>query len=336
VEGLLGFGEMAESIGKDKEAAKWRARAEKMEQGMERNYIERIGNNPPMWTRKDAGWVYLSSHLAPLIFLTDRRGFKPEDDNPEWREINRVTYQRKIDKWSGKAPMDNDPWWWYLPEENRYRNDPEMHFPERGNFTVAMGYGQGFLTQSALLLDEMEHAEAMLEFATKATYYADYNSYIVPEGVEFHPDGKSWFRTGDLGNGFQQASIMKVIRLVIGVDDTNPKALTLIPRIPKSWTGMSVDKFPAWVDAGDEGVKRVDLKFRYELGANQASYKLESSDILPEILLRVGPFDSGIGEKPVVRLDGGKVNHKVTKSGDSHWVRIRIPAGRTGFNVAVD
>ena len=278
----------------------------------------------------------MSSHLAPLIFLSDRRGFKPEDDNPDWREINRITYQRKIDKWSGKAPMNNAPWWWYLPEENRYRNDPEMHFPELGNFTVAMGYGQGFMTQSALLLDEMEHAGAMLDFTAKATYYADYKSYIVPEGVEFHPDGKSWFRTADLGNGFQQASIMKVIRLVIGVDDTDPKALTLIPRIPKSWKGMRADKFPAWVEAGNEGVKRVDLKFQYKLGDNQASYKLESSGILPETLLRLGPFNRDIRKNSKVQLNGRNIKFRITESGDSSWIRIKTPAGLKRLEATVN
>ena len=335
MDGLLGFAEMAESIGKNKEAKKWRDRAKKMKIGMEKNYIERINNKPPMWTRHHAGWSYLTSHLAPLIFLADRRGFKPEDDDPEWRKINRTTYKRKIDKWSGKAPMNDDEWWWYLPQENRYRNHKELYFPKHGNFTVAMGYGQGFMTQAALLLDEMKDAEAMLEWTAKGTYYADHKSYIVPEGVEFDPEAKFWFRTGDLGNGFQQASIMKVIRLVIGVDDTNPKELTLIPRIPKSWKGLSVDKFPAWVEAGDEGVKRVDLKFKYELGENKASFKLEASDILPETLLRLGPFGSGISKNLKVKLNDKNIKAKVTKSGDSNWVRIKIPKGLKLFEVAV-
>lgn len=336
MEGLLGFAEMADSIGRRAEASRWRALAAKMKKGMEDNYIERIGSQPPMWTREQAGWVYLSSHLAPLIFLPDRRGFKPEDDNPEWRELNRVTYQRKIDKWSGKAPMNNDSWWWYLPEENMFRNDPLLTFPELGNFTVAMGYGQGFLTQSALLLDEMKHVEEMLKFTAKGTYYADYDSYVVPEGVEFHPDRKSWFRTADLGNGFQQASIMKVIRLVIGVDDTDARKLALFPRIPRSWTGMRTDRFPAWVEAGRDGVKRVDLKIDYELGKNKARYALESDGMLPETLLRVGPFDEEIGPEPDVRLDGRKTKFKVTKSGDSYWVRVMIPQGEAIFCVEVN
>ena len=129
---------------------------------------------------------------------------------------------------------------------------------------------------------------------------------------------------------------MKVIRLVIGVDDTNPKALTLIPRIPKSWTGMSVDQFPAWVEAGNEGVKRVDLKFRYELGDNTARYEVETDGVLPRTLLRLGPFDHGVGKNPEVRLNGAKVDFKVTKSGDSNWVRIKVPAGLRSFNVTVN
>ena len=129
---------------------------------------------------------------------------------------------------------------------------------------------------------------------------------------------------------------IKVIRLVIGVDDTDPKELTLIPRIPKSWKGLSVDKFPAWVEAGNEGVKRVNLKYNYKLGNNKASFTLEATDILPATLLRLGPFDSGISKDLNVLLNGKKIKSEVTKSGDSNWIRIKIPKGLKRFEVAVN
>ena len=99
---------------------------------------------------------------------------------------------------------------------------------------------------------------------------------------------------------------------------------------------MRTDRFPAWVEAGSEGVKRVNLKFDYKLGQNKARYALGSDGALPQTLLRVGPFDKDIGAKPKVRLDGKKTNFKVTKSGDSYWVRVVIPKGSTAFCVEVN
>ena len=42
--------------------------------------------------------------------------------------------------------------------------------------------------------------------------------YIVPEGVQIDPTGRFRYRTGDLGNGVQEAEIIKALRMVIGVD----------------------------------------------------------------------------------------------------------------------
>ena len=67
-----------------------------------------------------------STVLGPLIFLADYQGFAPEDDNAAWRPVNAAAYQRLIDT--------------YQPF---------------GFYGQAMGYGQGFVTQSALLLDRM-------------------------------------------------------------------------------------------------------------------------------------------------------------------------------------
>ena len=66
----------------------------------------------------------------------------------------------------------------------------------------------------------------------------------MPEGVQIDPTGRYWYRAGDLGNGVQEAEIVKTLRLVIGVDDTQPARLHFFPRMPLGWTEMSVDKYP--------------------------------------------------------------------------------------------
>jgi len=59
------------------------------------------------------------------------------------------------------------------------------------------------------------------------------------------------------------------------------------------------------------------------------------SSPLPETLLRLGPFDSRINKNLKVKLDGKIIKSKVTKSGDSTWIRIKIPTGLKSFKVTV-
>ena len=127
-----------------------------------------------------------------------------------------------------------------------------------------MGYGQGFLTQAALLLDRFEDAEQAIEAIGKFCYHHHDAPYVVPEGVICHPDGSRWFRSGDLGNGVQQAEIIKCIRIMIGVDNLSPaKGLSLIPRIPKGFHGFTVRDYPLYCETpqGREAVK-IDIDYR--------------------------------------------------------------------------
>ena len=54
-----------------------------------------------------------------------------------------------------------------------------------------MGYGQRFVTQSALLLDRMHDATQMLDWTAKEIYDPRIGSFIVPEAVQIDPTGDS-------------------------------------------------------------------------------------------------------------------------------------------------
>ena len=330
MEGLLRFAEIADDAGEDEAARRWREWASHMERGINKHYVQGDGEaNPKAWTLWHSGWAYQSALLAPLIFLPDTRGMLPEDDRCEWRAINEASFQRLIDKWAGNGDPSDE--WWYLPHEVPLYEAPSRHFPVRGNYSVAMGYGQAFVTQAALLLDRMDDAEPMIEWTARAIYDADYEPFIVPEGVETCPDGTAWFRTGDLGNGFQQAETMKTIRLLLGIDDTQVTQLRLVPRMPGNWRRMSVEEFPAWVDPGD-GVRRYELQYTLERHSDGMSLSFQSDQPLPPVAVRLGPLG---GTPKTVSHNGEDIPFEALRSGDSKWVRLDLDSGLTQGHVRV-
>jgi len=295
MEGLYALVDMASSIGETADAARWRRAADTLRKGIADNYVVDEPKYGKAWTLKYAGWPNKSTVLGPRIYLADRRGFTPEDDDLGWRAFDQATYQRMIDSYK---PL--------------------------GYYGVAMGYGQGFVTQSALLLDRMGDASKMLEWAAKCIYSKEYMPYIVPEGCELHPSGKFWRRSGDLGNGVQEGEIVKVMRLVIGIDDNNPARLQIAPRMPTHWTEIRVSKYPALVET-DGKREMAELAYTLKRTPKGLSLQLTSGRPLPELTIRLGAFT----RRPDARvlLNGRPVDAAVTRSGDSWWQRVAVPAG---------
>lgn len=296
---LNGLAEMADSVGEIQAAARWCDVARKMRRAIAAQYIVSDPRYGRVWTLKSAGWPDKSTVLGPLIFLADYRGFAPEDDDSDWRSVNEATYQRLIDT--------------YRPF---------------GFYGQAMGYGQGFVTQAALLLDRMRDATEMLRWAAKQIYDPRFGSYIVPEGVQIDPTGRYWYRAGDLGNGVQEAEIVKALRLVIGVDDTHPDRLQLFPRMPYGWNAIEVKKYPVLFMSR----RRWDATFiNYKLERSHDEMRLEISSEreLGAVAIRLGPFEN----RP--RASHIRVNNKnpetstIERSGDSWWIRFTMPVGRS-------
>jgi hypothetical protein len=141
MDALQALAQMANSIGETQSGELWRDRAEKMRKAIPARYFTTDPKYGQVWTLDFAGWPNKSTVLGPPIFPADYQGFAPEDDNPKWRARNEATYQRLIDS--------------YRPF---------------GFYGQAMGYGQGFVTQSALLLDRMHDATQVLDWTAKQIY----------------------------------------------------------------------------------------------------------------------------------------------------------------------
>jgi hypothetical protein len=295
MEALRALAQMADSIGESQSAERWRARADKMQPAMFNQYAISDPQYGRAWTLDSAGWPGKGTVLGPLIFLADFQGFAPEDDNAAWRPVNTAAYQRLLDT--------------YKPF---------------GFYGQAMGYGQGFVTQSALLLDKMQDAATMLNWVAKEIYDPRFDSFIVPEGVQVDPTGRYWFRAGDLGNGVQEAEIIKTLRLVIGMDDTQPDRLRFFPRMPLGWTEMSVDRYPFLCEQGGK-MQTALLRYKLERSGNRMKLHISSTKDIGPIAMRLGPFAKQPGRSSIV-VNGIHPEYSAEQSGDSWWVRFVLSA----------
>ena len=297
MDALQSLSRMADSIGKKDSAELWRARAEKMRAALAARYIQTDPKYGRVWTLDFAGWPDKSTVLGPLIFSADFQGLAPEDDDPSLRPVNQATYQRLVDT--------------YHPF---------------GFYGQAMGYGQGFVTQSALLLDRMHDATQMLDWTAKEIYDPRIGSFIVPEGVQIDSTGHFWYRAGDLGNGVQEAEIIKALRIVIGVDDTQPDRLRLFPRMPYDWNKITVGKYPVLFEHHGKTDTAL-MHYKLERAAGRMRLDISSDKELGPVAIRLGPFEHSPGSSSI-RVNGKvPAGRSIQHDGDSWWVRFTIPVG---------
>lgn len=158
---------------------------------------------------------------------------------------------------------------------------------------MRQAYGQGYLTGAVLMLDLVEEYTACVNASANLCYHHTDVPYVVPEGVILHGSGQYWFRNSDLGNAVQQAEIIKEARLMLGVDDFDPAALKIVPRLPATMTAMEAKGLPV-ITAN--GVRTVD--YRYERSQKlplwatdgHASYSASFTSDVNVSAVRFGPF----------------------------------------------
>jgi hypothetical protein len=295
---LDGLARMADSIGETQSATLWRDTAAKMRNAIPKRYLIDDPKYGEVWTLVDAGWPNKSTVLGPLIFTADYRGYAPEDIYPAWRSADEAAYQRLIDT--------------YKPF---------------GFYGWAMGYGQGFVTQSALLLDRMQDATEMLNWTAREVYDPQIHSYVVPEGVQVDPTGRFLYRTGDQGNGVQEAEIVKIFRILIGVDDMDSRHLKILPRLPYGWSEIAVNNYPVLARIAGK-MESSRLRYRLERTDGRLDLDISSDMDLGTVAVRLGPFENKPNASDV-RINGRPPRKaSIQHSGDSWWVQGTAHVGR--------
>lgn len=264
---LRAFAALAELRGAKSEALNWTNAATTLEKSITTRLTLPADPADPLSPRyldTDTlfdSWTYGWKRLAPLFAAADLSGFVPSKSVNETLLLNH-TYQ-----------------------ELRGTTSP---LADAGR---TLGYGQAYLAQSALLLDRYADATRAVERAAAFCYHPDH-PYLVPEGVIVHPNGQQWFRNGDLGNLMQQVEILKMIRLLPGIDDrASDTGLTLIPRLPNAWSRIEARSWPIRIADADGRWTRAHIDFSYERLPDQ-SYRLElhCDRAIRIASIRMGPY----------------------------------------------
>jgi len=255
--GLRALARVAEQNNHKKEAERWTKNADELWKGI----IDTFTTKHPRYGTifvDDANdcWTFEYKRFAPLMLSPDLFGYDLAKTDPELYKIC----------------------------ENTYKAQKEDFF----NYAAGreMGYGQAFITQTAILLDETEDMAGYLKKAGAFCYHHTDHNYIVPEGVINHPSGRFWFRNGDLGNSIQQAEIVKCGRLLLGIDDMESKAgLKIIPRLPKGWSSINVGNYSVLSDG-----KLTSVNMSYTKENDGYRLKLSSDRPINIYEMRFGPF----------------------------------------------
>jgi hypothetical protein len=136
-----------------------------------------------------------------------------------------------------------------------------------GGVLTSPSYGQGYALQTMLLSDQLQMADKALRWLADSTYqpipeyqlsrsspYFFYERYYSPLAA-----GKITLAVGcGALNLVNVAEPLKVARLILGVDDSDPNAVLILPRLPPSWNGMDAHNWPILTN---HGVVRADISF---------------------------------------------------------------------------
>jgi len=85
-----------------------------------------------------------------------------------------------------------------------------------------------------------------------------------------------------------QGIILHALELCGGIDDTKPQELKIIPRVPAPLEGIEVTNFAVLIPDGNKLAK---AKINYTFNKKSGRFTLESNRMLPNLAVRIGPYD---------------------------------------------
>ncbi|MEN8155757.1 MAG: hypothetical protein ABFS10_02310 [Bacteroidota bacterium] len=300
--GLKSYSEMAGSIENNMKADRWSSEANRLYQNMMAYYPLESDRWGDVWDpEKNAAFGYTHSTLAPLCIGMDYWGYDVINKLPgDWADRTKRTYLMQLEK-----------------------NAPQ------GAATAGIGYGQGYITQSALLLDQMDDAQKMVGWLAKACFAPGLqHPFRVPEGSIISEDGSTWRRWGDLGNGYQLIEVVHTVSLLAGIDDFSTDHLHIMPRILKDWNGLEIDGWPVRIISNGTSILSklsLNLSADYQKGEQIVTLSFEAP--VDQGKFRLGPFPAAAKSVKVTR-NGKKVKASLFCSGTENWAWIDISGER--------
>ena len=291
---------MAKELGKTDELKAWTKLYKRLQKGIVENAVV-SSDFGPIWYTNSHDWMDEAQKMAHIQLAPDGITYTPLQDYSAGDSLEKKYLQ--IDKNTYR----------YLLKDKNY------------NCLRMYGYGQGMMTQSALLMDEMNDAENFINMMVDHCYLPKMEGWAAPEGIMLHRSGEYWIPVcGYLGQDSHLADSQKALRLMLGIDDNNPDYLRLVPRYPSSWNQMSIKDYPVLTDN-----KRQKITYSYVRDKNGQSFNYGFEQPVKKMSLRLGPIPEG-KEVLTVMVNGKKHAFKNVQSGDSRWVWINNLSGQKG------
>ena len=292
---LLAAANMESAAGDADMAKLYRQGAEKLSKNMEKYLVNEDGTwiwcIDPKTLKPDPAIV---DHIinkgfgginGPGCMYTDVLGFYAKPSALVTIEHSRKTFEKLYNKPLRKQQFDKYGIW--------------TQFDEYGaGLVTSPSYGQCYALQAMLFFDKLDMADKAIEFLANATYNPpkEYkldrsSNYYFYERM-YSPDaaGKISLEQGcGALNLINVTESLKIARLILGVDDTSPEEVMIIPRIPPSWKGVEATNWPIRTNTG---IVRADIHFAREDGNYKFTLKLKPGQIIPKLTIRM-PSASG-------------------------------------------
>lgn len=301
--GLLMYAEMADTIGKSDYALKWRNTASKLQKSMQNYFAADDSLHGKIWQK--VGF----NHENILANLKEYYGFDVKSKlSDEWLERSKNTYLKNKD------------------------SRPDFYGPK------GLGYDHDLLTQTAMLLDNMEDATKWMKNLAHICYSPRLpKPYIVPECASIDVKRGIIRRQGDLGNGFQQSETVNTILLCAGIDDNIPGTLKIMPRLPENWS-MHISEYPVIIYSdGSSHTSKIDMNITYpKKKAQTLILKTTSGGDLKNVNFRLGPFSQDTKNIKIIIDKKEKKDYPCIISGDKAWVWVNIPEIKLNKQISIE
>jgi hypothetical protein len=293
---------MAEQLGRVDLVEKWNKLYIRLRQGILDHLVDATEFGPVWHTDPLCDWQDHAHKLVHIQLATEGDTFTPlqdyargDDTDRRYLEISRNTYR-------------------FLMREKNY------------NCLRMYGYGQGMMTQAALLMDEMADAEGFINSLVDHCYLIHMEGWLGPEGIILHRSGKYYLPVnGYMGQDSHVADSTKALRLMLGVDDNDPDHLRLVPRFPSSWEKASISDWPVLI-----GSSRQRLAYTFSRSPNEIAFQYQLDRPFNKLSVRLGPIP--ISARVIsANFNGCSIPFEVLVSGDSQWVWIHEVDEKSGL-----
>ncbi len=154
-------------------------------------------------------------------------------------------------------------------------------------------YGQGYAIQDMLLFDNLTMADKALSWLVNATY-KPVPEYKLHRHSPFYfyertysPDAVGKVKLDEGCGALNLVNVsepLKISRMMLGVDDSSPGTVRVIPRIPDSWHGVETR---AWPIRSRSGVVRADILFERKGKGGEFKLKLAPGEEVDKLEVRM-------------------------------------------------